>query len=330
MALEQWLVDGQKTIDIERIRRVKANLIGGSIAVLAHDDPQARVEVTRTSVRNLKIAVDGDTLVIDHPQLAWNDVQTSAKTLWNRPEADVSILVPANVDVDIKAASAEVLVVGIDGDVRVSTAAGEQFVDGTKGELHLQTVDAEVSVRGHAGAVTTRTVSGDVTVAGEIASFSGNTVSGATVLDITAGLPDRIQNRSVTGTATIRIPSSVTPDYHVSTLTADATLEGESEQPKRGSSYRSPESTYANRLTRVNLDTIAGRITVVRSANELESGGQSANAGLVPDDFDRRIDDRVGAASDTLGVTPDAAPHDAAPTGTDPATPAGTEGEVRS
>lgn len=332
MALEQWLVDGQKTIDIERIRRVKANLIGGSIAVLAHAEPQARVEVTRTSVRNLKVAVDGDTLIIDHPQLAWTDVQESAKTLWKRPEADVSILVPSHVDVDIKAASAEVLIVGLEGDVHVGTAAGEQFIDGTTGELHLQTVDAEISVRDHTGSVTTRTVAGDVTVAGAISSFSGNTVSGATVLDVTAGQPDRIRNRSVTGTATIRIPSSVTPNYRVSTLTADAHLEGEEQQPQRGTPYRSPEASYASGLTEVSLDTIAGRITVVRSPNELEAGSAQAHDAVVPQGFDQRIDERVDAASDTLGVQPDASGHDAGAGLTD-AGHAGspdTEGEVRS
>ncbi|MGO2111212.1 MAG: DUF4097 family beta strand repeat-containing protein, partial [Pseudoclavibacter sp.] len=203
MAIEQWLVEGQKTIDIERIRRVKANLVGGSIAILAHDEPQARVEVTSTTVRNLKVAVDGDTLVIDHPQLSFGDVATSAKTLWQRPEAVVSLLVPQHCDIDVKAASAEVLVVGVVGAVTLNTAAGEQFVDGTTGELSLGTVDAEISVRDHSGSVATKTVAGDVSVSGTVSAFSGNTVAGATVLDVTSGLPDRISNRSATGTTTL-------------------------------------------------------------------------------------------------------------------------------
>ncbi|GGA65556.1 hypothetical protein GCM10011490_15270 [Pseudoclavibacter endophyticus] len=327
MAIEQWLVEGQKTIDIERIRRVKANLVGGSLAVLAHDEPQARVEVTSTSVRNLKVAVDGDTLIIDHPQLSLGDVTEGAKTLWHRPEAVISVLVPQHCDVDVKAASAEVLVVGVTGDVRLNTAAGEQFIDSTTGELTLGTVDAEISVRHHHGSVATKTVAGDVTVAGTIAAFAGNTVTGTTVLDITDGLPDRISNRSATGTTTIRIPYGVTPDYHIATVTARAHLEGETEQPSPGRSFASPKRDYEKRLTEVHLRTVAGRITVVRAgegadagtgasaADASDRGGDEGAPGsvlttrrifrrIVKDNFDERIDERVATASDQLGVEP--------------------------
>lgn len=333
MAIEQWLVEGQKTIDIERIRRVDAHLIGGSIAILAHDQPQARVEVASTTVRDLKIAVDGDTLVIDHPQVSLGDLAQSAKTLWGRPRAEISLLVPQDCDIAVRAASAEVLVVGVHGEITLNSAAGEQFVDGTSGSLHLHTVDAEVSVRDHTGTVATKTVAGDVTVAGAVSAFSGNTVSGNTVLDITSGLPDRVSNRAVAGTTTIRIPAEVTPDYRVSTVTAKAHLQGEDEQPVPGQTFSSPAREYAKRLTEVHLRSVAGRITVVRAGDEGDLAGSATSdttdarvdgrvggpAGsavttrkvfrrIVKDRFDERIDERVEAASDQLGVEPGEAP----------------------
>lgn len=352
MAIEQWLVDGHKTIDIERITRVKANLVGGSLAILAHDEPQARVEVSSTSVRNLKVAVDGDTLIIDHPQLSFGDVAESAKTLWGRPRAEVSLLVPQHCDIDVKAASAEVLVVGVHGEISLNTAAGEQFVDGTVGDLSLSTVDAEISVRDHHGVVSTRTVAGDVTVAGRVATFAGNTVTGTTVLDITGGLPDRISNRSATGTSTIRIPTDVTPNYRVSTVTAHAHLEGEDDQPQPGRTYASPEREYEKRLTEVHLQTVAGRITVVRAGEGADdanatgaasSGAQDASASdpeagaassvvttrkvfrrIVKDNFDDRIDERVASASDQLGVEP----HTAGPAAERPAGASSADGDA--
>lgn len=351
MALEQWLVDGQKTIDIERVRRVKASLVGGSIAVLAHAEPQARVEVSSTSVRNLKVAIDGDTLIIDHPQLDLAEAPEGAKTLWKGPKAEVSVLVPANCDIDIKAATAEVVVVGISGDVKVVTAGGEQFVDGGAGSLSLSSVDAEISVREHRGAVSTKTVAGDVTVSGEITRFSGNTVTGATVLDITGGQPDKIGNRSVSGATTIRIPADVTPKYRIGTLTAAAHLEGETVQPTPGQSYASPIGDYERDVTEISLHTVAGRITVVRTGDgdrDRPPAALEANAGGAPDapgtsggsgaatktfrrivkpDFDSRIDERVASASDQLGVEPDADAGAGSADGTNSAgdTAAGTE-----
>lgn len=331
MAIEQWLVDGQKTIDIEHVRRIRVGLVGGSIAVLAHDEPATRVEVAATSVRDLKVAVDGDTLIIDHPQLRVNEAVEGAKNLWKGPKADVSVLVPQHCDVDVKATSAEVLVVGVTGAVSVSTTSGEQFVDGTTGALTLSAVDAEISVRDHDGTVTTRTIAGDVTASGAIARYSGNTISGATVLDITSGLPDRISNRSVAGSTTIRIPAEVTPDYRVSTVTAVADLEGETTQPARGRTYTSPTSAHTKRLTAVHLQSVAGRITVVRAAGStaaqehwggpagtlVKPGPDTAFRRIVKSDFDERIDERVASAATQLGVeaegaqAPDAGDSDA-------------------
>ena len=47
MAIEKWVIQpGQtKVIDLEVVRSLKVSLIGGTVNVIAHDEPGARVEV---------------------------------------------------------------------------------------------------------------------------------------------------------------------------------------------------------------------------------------------------------------------------------------------
>lgn len=194
VAREQWHVDTPKTIDLEVVRHVRVNMMGGSCNIMSHDLPSTRVEVSSLTGRDMKIAIDGDTLIIDHPQFGWGSLGESARTLVDPPKATVSILVPKNASVNAKATSADILVTGIDGDISITTIAGEHFMDGTSGKLHLTSAGGELSVRGHRGSVETRTATGDVTVTGPITSFDGNTISGSTVIDIAGeDVPD--QNR---------------------------------------------------------------------------------------------------------------------------------------
>ena len=57
MADEEWLVEGQRTIDVEGVTSIKVGLIGGQVDVVAHDEPGARVEVHSVSGRPLRVAV---------------------------------------------------------------------------------------------------------------------------------------------------------------------------------------------------------------------------------------------------------------------------------
>ncbi|MBS3180449.1 MULTISPECIES: hypothetical protein [unclassified Pseudoclavibacter] len=289
MAIEQWIVDGPRVIDVQTVRSVRARLAGGAISVLAHDEPSTRIEVSAITGRDLKIAIDGDQLLIDHPQLSWTDVQTSAKTIWNQPTVVVSVLVPAGVDVDILGVSSEVLVAGIDGRIDVNTVGGEQFLDATQGELHLNSIGGEISVRGHAGKAVVKTASGDVTATGPIVSFDGSTVSGATIVDVTSGSPTLVANRSVSGATTVRLPSGTHPSYQVSTVGSSVQLDGLHLEPLRGTTYRS--EPVEGEVTDVRISTVTGRVSVMLSA-------RTPRAGDTPADFDERIDARIAPATE--------------------------------
>ncbi|MGY6498706.1 MAG: DUF4097 family beta strand repeat-containing protein, partial [Microcella sp.] len=73
MAQETWIISDPTTIDLELVRSVKLGLIGGQVDIVAHDEPGARVEVHSVSGRDLRVALEGDRLVIDHLDKRWTN-----------------------------------------------------------------------------------------------------------------------------------------------------------------------------------------------------------------------------------------------------------------
>ena len=97
MAQEKWMIDGEKTIDIETVRNLKVALIGGQVDVIGHDEPGARIEVHSVDGKPLKVTLDGDTLEVDHPQLNWDNFIDVFMSFRGTARADVSIMVPRDV-----------------------------------------------------------------------------------------------------------------------------------------------------------------------------------------------------------------------------------------
>ncbi|MDJ1371376.1 DUF4097 family beta strand repeat-containing protein [Gulosibacter molinativorax] len=280
MAIEQWHVDTPKTIDLELVRHVRVNMMGGSVNVMTHDLPSTRVEVSSLTGRDMKIAIDGDNLIIDHPQLGWGSLGESARTLVDPPKATVSILVPKSVSVNVKATSADVLVTGIDGDISITTIGGEHFMDSTSGKLHLTSAGGELSVRGHAGAVEARTATGDVTVTGKITSFDGNTISGSTVIDLASedASPASISNASVSGATTVRLPENTNASYQFATVATKVQVGELIVDPQYGKVARYEAPIPGEPITDIRLSTVAGRITVIGGL-PVSTGASGAAAG---------------------------------------------------
>lgn len=97
MATEKWLIESEKIIDIDMVRKLKVGLIGGKVDIVGHDEPGARVEVHSVSKKPLKVSINRDTLEVDHPQLSWDNFIDVFKSFNNNARADVSIMVPRDV-----------------------------------------------------------------------------------------------------------------------------------------------------------------------------------------------------------------------------------------
>lgn len=218
MAQEKWLVTGEKVIDVENISRLKVGLIAGTVNVIGHDEPGARVEVHSVSGRDLKITLDGDTLEIDHPQLRWdNFIEVFSAWRGGNARADISIRVPRDTALKFGVVSATGLVSGLAAEASVSTVSGDLIIDGLYGDLQLNAVNGELSVRNHYGKITAHTVSGDITASGTILAFDADSVSGDVFLDIT-GTPDEVKVNTISGSVTTRIEADVPVKYAINTV----------------------------------------------------------------------------------------------------------------
>lgn len=263
MAQEKWLISsGEKVIDLDLVRTLKVGLIAGSVNVIGHDEPGARIEVHSVSSRELKISLDGDTLEIDHPQLRWdNFVEVFSSFRPGNARADISITVPRDVRLTFGVISASALISGLTTDATISTVNGDVVIDGITGDLQLNGVTGEIAVRNHHGRISAHTISGDVTASGDIVKFTADTVSGDIFLDIT-GVPDEVRANTVSGSVTTRLEADTPVKYRINTVSGRLQLDQSDIRGIRGS-YEGRFGVLEERWLEFKANTVSGNISVL-------------------------------------------------------------------
>ena len=170
MAIEKWVIapGESRVIDLELVRKLKVSLIGGKVDVIAHDEPGARVEISGVTGKDLMVAIDGDILEIDHPQLRWDNFIDVFKGFVGSAKAEVSILAPRHVALKLGVVSGDALVSGFTTDAKFSTVSGDLVLDNHEGDVELSSVSGEMSAGNHIGRITAHSVSGDVVATGDM------------------------------------------------------------------------------------------------------------------------------------------------------------------
>ena len=265
MAQEKWLVDGEKVIDIDMIRKLKVGLIAGQVNIIGHDEPGARVEVHSVHGRELKITIDGDTLEIDHPQLRWDNFIDVFRSFNGSARADLSITVPRDVALKFGVVSASALISGLTEDASISTVSGDVVIDNIYGDLQLNGVSGEIAVRNHYGNIYAHTISGDVTVSGEIMKFTADTVSGDVFADIT-GMPDEVRVNTVSGSVTTRLAADVPAQYKINTVSGRLQLDQSEITGVRGG-FTGKYGTLDKHWLEFKANTVSGNISVLHSVS---------------------------------------------------------------
>ncbi|WP_378147276.1 hypothetical protein ACFJGV_04915 [Cnuibacter sp. UC19_7] len=282
MALEKWLIDGPRVIDVELVRSLKVSLIGGQVDIIAHDEPGARVEVHSVVGRELKVSIDGDRLEVDHPQLRWDNFIDVFKSWRGNARADVSILVPRDAALKFGVISASALVSGLTSDARISTITGDVVLDSLTGDIDVNSVSGEVSVRDHTGRISAHTVSGDIAASGRISRFSSDGVSGSVFVDL-SGHPYDLQNNTVSGDLTVRVDDGLPMRYNINTVSGTLQLGGSTIKGLRGSGYNGSTGTLEGEWLDVKANSVSGSITVLSRGASTEdadaSQGEADSAG---------------------------------------------------
>lgn len=265
MAQEKWLVDGEKTIDIDNVRNLKVGLVAGQVSVIGHDETYARIEVHSVSGKDLLVQVVGDTLEIDHAQWSWDNFIEVFKSFRGTARADVTITVPRDIALKFGVVSASALISGLTEDASISTVSGDVVVDGLYGDLQLNAVSGELSVRNHYGKINGHTISGDVTASGEIMRFTADTVSGDVFLDI-KGVPDEVRVNTVSGNITTRLEEGVAAQYKINTVSGRLQLDNSSITGVRGG-YTGKYGDLDKQWLEFKANTVSGNVSVLHQVS---------------------------------------------------------------
>jgi hypothetical protein len=296
MSLEKWIIHPGETrvIDIETVRKLKVGLIGGQIDVIAHDEPEARIEVHGVTIKDLRIEVTGDTVEIDHPQLRWDNFLEVFRNFGSSgPKAEISVAVPRGVALTLGVVSASALVAGLENDARLNTVSGDIIVDGLKGDLTVNAVSGDIQVRQLEGAFSANSVSGDIAVTGTVRKATVDTVSGNIVVD-SAGPISGITLNSVSGNGTIRLDEGHPANFAVRTVSGRVQVDGVVRSGGRPSNYQGSVGELSGSFVDVRTNAVSGDLTVLRRAavtassesgrealGEGRSGGLAGGAGSV-------------------------------------------------
>ncbi|MDQ1123621.1 DUF4097 family beta strand repeat-containing protein [Microbacterium trichothecenolyticum] len=264
--MEKWIIHPGETrvIDLESLRELKVGLVGGQIDVIAHDEPDARVEVHRVTVKDLRIEMVDGRLEIDHPQLRWDNFLEVFRNFGaGGPKAEISVAVPRTVALTLGVVSASALVSGLRTDARLNTVSGDIIVDGLTGDVTLNAVSGDVQVRELEGALSANSVSGDVAVTGRVTKASIDTVSGAMLVDST-GPTQSISLNSVNGSATVRLDRSLPANYVSRSVSGRVQIDGQVRSGSGPTNYTGSTGTLAGSFVDVRANTVSGEITVLR------------------------------------------------------------------
>jgi DUF4097 and DUF4098 domain-containing protein YvlB len=265
MTQEKWLVDGEKVIEVGPIKRLKVSLVAGQVDIVGHDEPTTRIEVHSVRGKSLRIAIDGDGLEIDHPQLSWDNFIDVFKSFTGSARADVSVMVPRDVALKFGVVSAKALISGLTKDASISTVSGDLVVDGVKANIQLNSVSGEIAVRNHEGEIVARTISGDVTATGEISKYVTDSVSGNVFLDI-QGTPDEIRVSTVSGDVTTRLASGVAASYKINTVSGKLQLDDSQITGVRGS-FTGKFGTLDKSWLEFKANTVSGNVSVLHAVS---------------------------------------------------------------
>lgn len=273
MTQEKWLIDGPKVIDVENIRKLKVALIAGQVDIVGHDEPTTRIEVHSVSGKELRVAINGDTLEIDHPQLRWDNFIEVFRSFRGSARADVSIMVPRDVALKFGVVSAQALISGLTEDASISTVSGDVVIDGVYGDLSLNSVSGELAVRNHYGNISAHSVSGGLTANGEVVAFSSDGVSGDVFLDFT-GPTETIRVNTVSGGVTARLESGIGAQYTINTVSGRIQLDDNEIRGVRGS-YTGKYGVLDRTWLQFRANTVSGDVAVMHASATADTGAGS-------------------------------------------------------
>lgn len=284
MGLEKWIItpDESRVIDLAAVPKIKVGLVGGQVDIVAHDEPDIRIEVHSVTVKDLRIEVTADQVEISHARLRWDNFFEVFRNFGaGGPRAEISIAVPRTTGLSLGVVSASALIAGLAAPARLNAVSGDLIVDGLTGDVSVNSVSGDVQILGLEGSLNANSVSGDIAVTGTLRQATVDTVSGATLID-TTGAVDSLNVNTVSGTTTLRIDEGLAANYVARSVSGRVILDGQVRSglgTGPGTNYAGSHGELSGTFVDVCVNSVSGGITVLRRAEAAEVTDEPAHTG---------------------------------------------------
>jgi DUF4097 and DUF4098 domain-containing protein YvlB len=249
----------RETLDVGERPRIELNLPSGDAVFLPGEQGKVEVQVEGHHAEEFVIEQLGDRIVLRTPG-GWG-------SRWD--SFDVSVRVPAGVDLEVRAASADVRVevdlgsLGaslasgglkaqkIGGNAAVETASGDVELGEVGGQLAVSTASGDVRVGEGRGHTAVNTASGEARLGSVLGALAVSTQSGDLEIEHYAG--DDLECNSTSGDVRVGLPPVRALDVDLNTISGDIR------------SDFSPEGEDGA-TARLRVKTVSGDIALVRAA----------------------------------------------------------------
>jgi hypothetical protein len=264
--MASWTVQEPDTLRFDAVHRVAVRLVEGAVAVVGGDG-QPTLEVTELAGPPLRVRLDGGELVIDHER-PWRAGPLTWLAGRGRRRAVLSLAVPRDCRVELRAVSAGLTVGGLHGPVSARTVSGEVTLAGLGGRVEAETMSGPVQASGVAGDLSVRTVSGDLTLAEGGGAVRARTVSGAIAVDLQAAGERDIGLASVSGDLTVRLPEGSDLQVKLQSTSGQVASAFEELRPEHGPGQRSIRGRLGAGTGRLRATSTSGHVALLRRAPE--------------------------------------------------------------
>lgn len=262
------------TFAVRQGQRLDVDNFSGSITVTAWNDDKVRISARSSSD---PFSVDVGSITVH--------VNTQAEDHGGPGDSELTIQVPAWMDLEMSGNEVDIETSGTRGNVKANTVQGHVTIDGGEGTIEAQSVEGDLTISNVKGRVDLSTVEGAVdlrnvsgseleleTVDGDIemvnvasTNISASSVDG----DITWGgtLAPTGTYRFSTHDGDLRLGIMGDPDATISVETFDGSLESDWPVTLRGTNQHKMTFTLGSGRARVELSSFDGTISLKRGTS---------------------------------------------------------------
>lgn len=210
--VETELVENTFTVGSEA--RLVVRTENGSISVESSDSLNGRIQVTAT-IKN-PVRVQYDATVEDNTVTLTGEVESTISLfgvgIGGRGGVDIVVLVPAEIDLNLKSSNGKITVDGVDGPISVQTSNGRLSITNSVGDISAKTSNGRITITDTSGQVDAQTSNGAIDFRGTLppgSDTSLRTSNGGIGVELVNTQGVRITATTSNGTIRTAVPISI-------------------------------------------------------------------------------------------------------------------------